>query len=371
MHIDVVWGTWNGIVPRAGETIRRVATLLRYFGRRSFLTSESWVPHSAEVLQMKNGIFGSKFPSSSGEEVVYFLVNRNPVDDPEQPPVSVTMPQLGPALSSGMHWYDCWHGVELKPSADGVLSFGIEPMGFACVVGTKNTTLAADEGEWPEPEQLRSEKAPLPPADLTSLLRTMHTLTSAPLSSFSAEFRYLPMVMVDANSSMPTLRPVDDAKPGEVYVHGGPFTFVASGVEIEGRLNSGVDVQFPWESYSHRAHSHDMKMGALYVDKHPVTNAQYAAYMKASHYHPMDSANWLKQNFEGGEPRAGWEQRPVTYVSLEDAKQYCAFYKKRLPKVYEWQYFAQGTDGRKFPWGSDGDCTHRDHTCKTPAVSNK
>ena len=367
-----VWGTWNGIVPRAGETIRRVATLLRYFGRRGFLTSEDWVPHTADVLQMQHGIFGSKFPSPSGEEVVYLLIARNPVD-PEHPE-SVTMPQLqlakGASTSGMRRWYDCWHGVELKPSAAGVLAFGIEPMGFACVVGTKNTTLAADAGEWPEAEQLRSEKAPLPPADLTSLLRTMATLTSTLLSSFSAEFHYLPMTMVDANSSMPTLRPVDDAKDGEVYVHGGPFTFAASGVEIEGKLNSGVDVQFPWETHSRRTHSREMRMGALYVDKHPVTNAQFAAYLKQSHYRPTDSANWLKQNFEGSDPRAGWEQRPVTYVSLEDAKQYCAFHKKRLPKVYEWQYFAQGTDGRTFPWGNATDCVHRDHTCKTPAVNN-
>ena len=359
-----MWGTWNGIVPRAGETIRRVATLLRFFGRRGFLTSAEWVPHTPEVLQMPNAVFGSKFPSQNSDEVVYFLVNRNGAD-PEMPPEPVTMPQLQPekAATAGMRWYDCWRGVELHPSA-GVLSFGIEPAGFGCVVGTRNATLADEEGEWPDAEQLRGERAPLPPSDLTSLLRTMATLTSTPLSSFSAEFEYLPMVMIDANNSLPTLRPIDDAKAGEVYVHGGPFKFEASGVEIEGGHNSGVDVQFPWESYSHRDHSRQMRMGAMYVDKHPVTNRQYASYIKASGYVPTDRANWLKQNFVGREPRAGWEERPVTYVSLEDAKHYCAFNKKRLPKVFEWQYFAQGSDGRTFPWGNSND------PVRTPAVSN-
>ena len=47
----------------------------------------------------------------------------------------------------------------------------------------------------------------------------------------------------------------------------------------------------------------------------------------------MGSGNWLKQNFEGGKPRPGWEKKPVTYVSLEDAREYCAFEKKRLPHV--------------------------------------
>jgi hypothetical protein len=81
----------------------------------------------------------------------------------------------------------------------------------------------------------------------------------------------------------------------------------------------------------------------MYVDTHPVTNAQYAAYLNSSKYHPADSANWLMQNFESGQPKAGWEQKPVTYVSLEDARAYCSHQNKRLPHVYEWQYFAQGT----------------------------
>ena len=30
-----VWGTWNGITPRDGEAIRRVAAMLRYLGSAS------------------------------------------------------------------------------------------------------------------------------------------------------------------------------------------------------------------------------------------------------------------------------------------------------------------------------------------------
>ena len=76
-----------------------------------------------------------------------------------------------------------------------------------------------------------------------------------------------------------------------------------------------------------------MYIGAMIVDTHPVTNSQYAEYLKASHYYPKDSGNWLKQNFEGSEPRKGWENKPVTYVRLDDARAYCAFYNKRVPHV--------------------------------------
>lgn len=33
----------------------------------------------------------------------------------------------------------------------------------------------------------------------------------------------------------------------------------------------------PWEHYPHRWHDHTMYIGAMIVDTHPVTNAQYAA----------------------------------------------------------------------------------------------
>ena len=78
------------------------------------------------------------------------------------------------------------------------------------------------------------------------------------------------------------------------------YHFIVSGVEIEGAAGSGVDVQYPWESHPQRSHSHVMSIGAMYVDKHPVTNKQYAEYLAASGYTPHDKANWLKQNFDGG-----------------------------------------------------------------------
>lgn len=163
------------------------------------------------------------------------------------------------------------------------------------------------------------------------------------------------------------LRPRHDAKEGEVYVPGADFNFTASGVELEGK-GKGVDVQYPWEEHAAKAHSHQLHVGAMYVDKYPVTNADYTAYLKTSGYTPTDRGNWLLQNFvhRKGElsPKKGWEDRPVTYVSLDDARHYCAHQKKRLPHVHEWQYFAQGTDGRPYPWGG------RDNASLTPAVSN-
>ena len=92
-----------------------------------------------------------------------------------------------------------------------------------------------------------------------------------------------------------------------------------------------------------------------FMARFPVTNAQYAAYVRAKGIiHPA----------------SGWEKKPdhpVVNVSWNDAMAYCQWLNDlrrnelpsgvdlRLPTEAEWEKAARGTDGLIYPWGNTFD----------------
>jgi formylglycine-generating enzyme required for sulfatase activity len=94
-----------------------------------------------------------------------------------------------------------------------------------------------------------------------------------------------------------------------------------------------------------------MQVASFFIDKFPVTNVEFKQFLDATHYAPRDPINFLRDWKNGAFPD-GWDNRPVTWVSLEDARAYAKWAGKRLPHEWEWQLAAQGTDGRAYPWGN-------------------
>ena len=58
------------------------------------------------------------------------------------------------------------------------------------------------------------------------------------------------------------------------------------------------------------------------------------------------STGWTK-------PPADKLDHPVVYVDLDNARAYARWAGKRLPTEQEWQYAAQGSEVRQYPWGND------------------
>ncbi|MFQ5985643.1 MAG: formylglycine-generating enzyme family protein, partial [Alphaproteobacteria bacterium] len=110
---------------------------------------------------------------------------------------------------------------------------------------------------------------------------------------------------------------------------------------------------------------------AYAMTKTPITNAEYAAFVRATG-HPapdVDRATWESYRLVHPYPRTrryawsearpppGMEDHPVVLVSHGDARAYAAWLSRvtglawRLPSELEWEKAARGTDGRRFPWG--------------------
>ena len=82
---------------------------------------------------------------------------------------------------------------------------------------------------------------------------------------------------------------------------------------------------------------------AFYIDRTEVTNAEYAAFCKATGYK-------LPDKFSEGKP-----DYPVVNVTIVDAHAFASWAGKRLPNSKEWEKAARGEDGRLYPWGDQPD----------------
>ena len=144
-------------------------------------------------------------------------------------------------------------------------------------------------------------------------------MAKVPLNSLPNQWQFLPQHLV---AIAPTA-PHKTTPAGMVLIPAAKnFKFDVKGVMIEGDdIPKGVDVQYPWEKTAGRVHHHVMDIKSFYIDKYPVTNAQFKKFMDATHYQPKDAHNFLKYWSNGTYPK-GWDNKPVTYVSIEDARAY-------------------------------------------------
>jgi formylglycine-generating enzyme required for sulfatase activity len=311
-----VWGIWNGVTPRDGEAVRRVATMERAMA--PFFASEEWEPFAPMTVY---GVFASRWPL--GDQTLWTIVNRNNYD--------INGRQMAIPFVEGVRYFDLYHGIELHPLRQGtnsILSFALEARGFGAVLAIRGN----------------------PDSKIADLLAKMKMLTVKPLSSYSDVWKGQPQSLVEIKPTEAAASPPQDM----VKIPSGDFDFKVEGIEIEGHNDPGADVQYPWEDDARRFHDHRIAIKPFFIDEYPVTNAQFKKFLDAAHYHPAEAQNFLKDWTDGQYPR-GWDNKPVTWVSQEDARAYAAWAGKRLPREWEWQLAAQGRDGRTYPWGNAWD----------------
>jgi len=330
--LENLWGFWYGDTPRDAEATLRCTRVERALSGN--LRSPAWEPHTPTV---QPGVFASKFPTNSS--TLWTIVNRNEYD--------VTGEQLRVTHRPGTRYYDLWHGAELTPALhddQARLSFAIEGSGFGAVLATSELSGPAKE-----------------------LLDYMAGRSRRPLGGYSREWKAVPQTIVET----PATKPAASAPAGMVRIPESDYDFQVRGIEIEGGNDPGVDVQYPWEDIPRRTHRHRVPVRGFYIDRAPVTNADFKKFLDDAHYHPADDHNFLR-DWKNGTYLEGWANKPVTWVSIEDARAYAAWAGKRLPHEWEWQYAAQSADGRLYPWGNDWNpramsSTDRGHSRRPPA----
>lgn len=315
--LENLWGFWYGMEARDSETVLRITRIERAFAAN--LVSATWEPHTPAL---QAGVFASKFPGA--HDTLWTIVNRNEY--------AVNGEQLRIPHGDGAHYYDIWRGIELSPAIEGgdaTLNFPIEGLGFGAVLATQENP---------------------PSAALQDLVAFMKDRSARPLSSYSREWKFVPQTMVE----IPATKPAATVPTGMIRIPEADYDFEVSGKEIEGGNDPGVDVQYPWENAPRRSHRQRMHIKSFFIDRTPVTNAEFKKFLDAEKYHPADDHNFLRHWANGTYPDGG-ANKPVTWIAIEDARAYAAWAGKRLPHDWEWQYAAQGSDKHLYPWGNDWD----------------
>ncbi|MBN1584035.1 MAG: formylglycine-generating enzyme family protein [Anaerolineae bacterium] len=101
---------------------------------------------------------------------------------------------------------------------------------------------------------------------------------------------------------------------------------------------------------------HKLHLPDYYLAKTPVTNAQYAAFVRATQRTPP--SHWQEDR-----PPKAKENHPVVRVSWYDAIAYCKWLSGltgqayRLPTEAEWEKAARGDKASMYPWGDRWDAS--------------
>jgi hypothetical protein len=311
-----VFGTWNDWSQRDRAILRSMLPIQRHFA--DLFSGEGWTP-LVPTLQEK--IYASLWEGPGVR--LWTLVNRSNqevagellrVDDSEKAPfydfvagrTAETRPGQGSCVLSG----------RVGPRGIGCFVTGSEPM-----LGRAFRKLLAFEAALPR------SPGEVPKRALETRLRPVSRTT--PAKAVPEGMAAIPAVsrVLKVQLRMRECGCYDSAHP-----------------QLSGRKFPGLH-QPVWSE-----RKAELKPYAM--DLTPVTNQQFAIFLKASGYHPRHREKFLAHWIDGVPPE-GKQEHPVVYVDLDDARAYAKWAGKRLPTEEEWQYAAQGNDERKFPWGNE------------------
>ncbi len=181
----------------------------------------------------------------------------------------------------------------------------------------------------------RTEPAPGPAAGRgASDLSPKPSVESAPASAPESA-PALAATPDSAPALAPTAAAAPDASAGSAPAD---MLLVPAGSFTMGADTGGEEDEHP---------AHTVTLAAFWLDRTEVSNASWDECVAAGACRPKSpSVRAQHPDFNG-------PNQPVSGISWDDARGYCAWRGKRLPREAEFERAARGTDDRRFAWGND------------------
>jgi iron(II)-dependent oxidoreductase len=224
--------------------------------------------------------------------------------------------------NDGCQYYDLIHGTHIEvvtDSGEAIIPLAFDPRGVGAILATNHSdddlaTFLASQAE----NYSRANFDPTPPVVTQKLIKPAGRPGKA-LNASDSDMAHFEAFEGEMTVTFPDVTP-----PGLRF----------------------INLHKDWSA------ARQVSIAPFAIDKTPVTNHQFAAFLTATGYEPMCKDNFLAHWTDGAIP-AGLEDHPVVWVDLIDARAYAEWAGKRLPTEDEWQYAAQGINVRRWPWGDD------------------
>jgi formylglycine-generating enzyme required for sulfatase activity len=327
-----VFGSWMGWNERDKSILRAMLPIQRRFVK--MFAGERWTPlvdfgqgpeaaHSPEVRNSNSEVRSplNRLYASLWEDKqirLWTIVNR---EQTGQDRAAVYL-----NLREGEKAFDLVNGVELAAASPAEIQ--IKERGIGCVVAARPDALGEDFRQFLAAQQEAAQRDNWD-TNYRALKTTLKPVTRTRSASSP------PAGMVAIPGDQVTLR---------IRMRERECGFYESTPPGKHRFASSHE-------FGLQVFEREITLRRYAMDLTPVTNADFQTFLRASGYRPKHAENFLK-HWPDQKPPGGREDHPVVYVDLDDAQAYARWAGKRLPTEEEWQYAAQGDDGRAYPWGN-------------------